>query len=418
MRRLAVLGVVAIGALTAPLLASGTGSSARLQAAAGRGGPVLGLVNTYAGFTTNDWSILRRLDPRTLEPTGSAHVVFQPAVWGGAYSPDRTGLALVNGDGRMFFVDTKAVRIVGSVRKPVLGHSIGLAWIGRDVFDATSDGAAPRVVVVDPRSRRIVGRSDALPGKWIALGRTNSGLVFLLAPSGQMGDCIVATVTARVAIRSVTLPDTRCGWDGAGHQAVPGLAVDPAGDRAFVVQGGSPIVEIDLRTMTVSTHALVEQTGDLAAPFGRLGPSAQAKAVPAGPARSALWLGGGRLAFWGVDYTGSDGPGTPVAVTLVDTGSWTAKSLDPADWVARDGTTLVIAGSHGLTVYGPDGSLRFRLFAGREVFAQVGFGHAVVTPVLASGPPDRYWVVDLSTGRIVRTGPGASVPQLLAPAGP
>lgn len=402
MRRVAVLGVVAIGALAAPLLASSSGPPVSLHLAAEPAGPVLGFVHSENGFTSPGDSILTRLDPRTLEPTGGTRIRFSPAAGGAAYSPDRSRLAIVDGAGRLFVVDTRRLRILMSVRRPVFGQLLApLAWIAGRVVLVPARSAGP--FAVDPSSGRIQ-QLPALKGAVVATGETRADLVVLLAPQkGQTGDCELARTPPEGRIESVAIPETRC--------SSPGLAVDPGGDRAFVAAGDSSVVEVDLRTMAVSRHHLARPTGVIPSLLGWLAPAAEAKSVPEGQLRTALWLGGDRLVVWGADFTNSSGIARPVGASLVDTSSWATRMLDPgAQWVQRSSETLVTSGADGMTVYGADGKVRLRLFKGRDVFAEVGFGHAVVSATLH---PARYWVVDLGTGKIVRSGPIASMPSLL-----
>jgi hypothetical protein len=424
MRHAVVLGTVVVAALAVPLLASGTRGSVALHLGAEKSGPALGIVSSPSG------SALARLDPSTLLPTGRP-VRFATSLypmW--AYSPDRSRLVLANASSRLFVVDTRTLRITSSVRKPAFDDPLALDWLGGRVLAVMAGYDAPQLFVVDPRGGRVAAWDEKLPGQFVAAAHVPGRLVLLLAPADGVGACTLATASAAGTLRTVPLPDVRCGWDAVDeggtapptveHQAVPGLAVDAAGDRAFVAPGDSTVTEVDLQTLSVSSHDLARPTGAFSALLGWLAPAAQAKGAPDGPWRQALWLGDGILAVWGSDYHGSIAANgdpqfdsEPAGATLVDTRTWTSRLLDPgASVLVRAGTSLLTTTSKGgLTVFGADGSARFHLFADRQVWLQAGFGRAIAAP-LPSG--SRYWVVDPTRGRIVKTVASPSPPILLA----
>ena len=167
----------------------------------------------------------------------------------------------------------------------------------------------------------------------------------------------------------------RAGWrrweDGelANEYQRPALAVDGPGGRGFVVGGGAPIAEVELRSLSVTYHGLARRE-----------PAARAKGPVAGSSRVALWLGGGLLAFTGEDGH-TIGPGqvetTPAGLTLVDTGSWSARTLDRTanSAVYASGTLLAMAHALsqkltrgiGLIGFDRDGSRRFHLFGSEPV---------------------------------------------------
>ena len=196
-----------------------------------------------------------------------------------------------------------------------------------------------------------------------------------------------------------------------------GLAVDPAGGHAYAVAANAPIADVDLATLDVSYHT-IEQSASL---LGRLRdwlePRAEAKESRVSSARSALWLGHGRLAVFGHDGTGlSTNRGLevrtrPSGLTVIDTRLWISQTIDSRSaWaiVARDALLSTgatwdsgkLVGS-GLRVYGRDGAERLHLFGKRligpvEVFGARAFVHR-------SAPESEYQIVNLTTGRILRT---------------
>jgi hypothetical protein len=427
MRRIVVVGVIVVAALAVPVLAFGTGGSVRLHLRAQKAGAPLGIVSSPSS------SALTRLDPSTLLPVGRP-VQFATSlypIW--AYSPDRSRIVLANTSSRLYVVDTRVLRITSSVRKPAFNDPLALGWIDGRVLAVMAGLDVPQLFVVNPRGGRVAAWDRTLPGQFVAAARVPGQLVLLLAPPSGVGACMLATADATGTLRTVQLPDVRCGWDALDedgavppaieHEAVPGLAVDPAGGRAFVVPGDSTVTEVDLQALTVSRHDLAQRRpGVLDGFFGWLAPAAQAKGVPDGPWRQALWLGGGILAAWGTDYHGSIAANgdpqfeaAPAGATLVDTRTWTTSVLDAeAGLLVRSGASLLTTPRDGgLTVFGRDGSARLHLLADRQVWPQAGFGRVIASP-LPSGR--RYWVVDPALGRIVKAVPSPSAPILLAAA--
>ena len=65
----------------------------------------------------------------------------------------------------------------------------------------------------------------------------------------------VRTVTLEQVAAGSTVPDP-AGPQPIVHYARPGLAVDAAANRAFVVSGDGSIAEIELESLTVSYHQL------------------------------------------------------------------------------------------------------------------------------------------------------------------
>ena len=160
---------------------------------------------------------------------------------------------------------------------------------------------------------------------------------------------------------------------------LPGLAVDAAGDKAYVIAPDGSAVKVDLATLAVSHHHLTHQRSLLARLDNWLQPSANAKG-DSGPIRHAQWLGDGLLLVAGSNMhdtrtLASD----PSGLELVDTRSWTAQTIDPrADSFAVADGLLLATGTRwrgntnptgmGLAAYGRDAKRRFALLPGRDVW--------------------------------------------------
>lgn len=396
MRRLAVLAAV---------LAAAVGLAANGGTAAARE-PFLGVV--YPGPNTgNTAAILARLDPLTLTPVSQGVEMGEyHRAW--SLSPDGSQLALglssgvslvspsrpLRGRIGIIVVDLDTMEIVQEVETG--GFAGALAWLAPRRLVAALGGRG--TVVVDPRTGRIVKRGLGLRGP-LASARTPDRSVMLVEGQYRRGQgsasVRLAVVDARGRVRSVSLDRVRLPFRDPvrwGRMDRPGLAIDPAGERAYVVAAGAPVAEVDLRTMRASYHRLESRTRP-----GRL----------LYRSRDAIWLGSGRLLVSGRDVVAGRGrKGFSVAsrAVLVDTASWDARTLDPRASAARlaAGRLLLYGpGWHpgpqvGLSGYTPGGRRVFHLLKGQRVFdVQVAADRAYVRT------PTAVRVVDVTRGRIV-----------------
>ena len=374
---------------------------------------------------------LARVDDETLALRASPRLRLDNFGIGGSFSRDGSRLVVDDGHGLLTFVDTRRLRKLGVVDFAMDAGPVTTAWIGNRVVGLSLRAGGTRVRLVDPARRRILA-TKTLAGRSFANACASGAFVLLLEPLAGIGPVMLAAVDTRGGVRTVVLERIRAGWDaGDGEQppdllphAHPGLAVDPRG-RAFVVGAGAPVAEVDLRTLAVTYHDLDEPVSLLGRLHDWLEPRAEAKGAPVGPDRHARWLGEGILAVFGSDDHGwVDGAGrpqlrvTPAGLKLIDTRSWTVETLDPrATWATVAGGTLLATGNlwdsttqeaagTGLVAYGSDRTKRFHLFADQRVSVQ-----AAGPRVLASATR-RQFVIDVGSGRIVRTARGQP-PQLL-----
>jgi hypothetical protein len=220
-------------------------------------------------------------------------------------------------------------------------------------------------------------------------------------------------------------------WEPAGssaaRSATPGLALDAAGGRAFVVGAGAPVAEIDLSTLAVSYHDVSTPISLLSRVGAWLEPTAEAKVPLAGPIRSARWLGNGFLAVWGheihVTGEGRDVRVRDVAagVKLIDTRNWTLRTIDPrasSVTIARD--TLLTYGAQfdsgtqtmsgvGLTGYGVSGQSQFHLLGSASLYRV----HALGARFAVQDSPRFYTIRDARSGSVLHRIKGAMPEPLL-----
>jgi hypothetical protein len=195
------------------------------------------------------------------------------------------------------------------------------------------------------------------------------------------------------------------------------------------------VLEVELPTLAVRTRELSKPVSL----FGRLRnwlePAAHAKASE-GPTRTARSLGNELIAVSGSDSRAIVRAGkieeqttTPAGLTLIDTRTWSVRTLDvrASIFVFADGLLLATGTSYdsvsgqrstmGLVAYSPSGEKRFALFPDREPWvstvldgrAYVGFG---------GGPGQTLSIVELATGRIVGERSGIMPALLLGAADP
>jgi hypothetical protein len=352
---------------------------------------------------------------------------------GWSVSPDRS-LAVIgdgNGNGLVQVVDLGAMRSLGTVQVDIGASAEASAWLGRRVAVVSADQAGvPEVVILDPVARQVLARHQ-LAGLVSAVGHLPGGLVLLLTPARGIGPARLAVVAGRGTVRTATLERVSAGFEpprvegpeAVGHQRGAGLAVDPAGRRAFVVAPGAPVAEVGLDDLRVAYHALDRPASPLDRLRQWLLPAAGAKAVD-GPWRQVRWVGGGLLAVAsGEQRVAHDAKGELVqreriaAVELVDTSRWRADDLHArASLVGYQGGRLLLFGGTwddtrstsrglGLTVYGP-GDRRPLHLLGRQFVLDVTVHGDLAYVWLTREQSSGYAVVDLRDGRTLHTGDG------------
>ncbi len=377
-------------------------------------------------------SRLVRVDPETLRPRPGGRIAVAsggcaPRQGGSACwsyppwtaSPDGARLALARNDlSSLQVVDASRLRVTASVR--LSGGPFGaLAWLpgGRLLALEEAAGERQRLVVVDLASKRVLARRP-LGGSVVLLGRTTQELVILLAPAQAIGRARIAVADRLGRVRFVRIERIVAGskllGTGSNHRVdsrLPGLAVDPQGRRVFVIDK-SLAAEIDLRSLAVSYHSLERPSSLLARLRNWLEPAAAAKQV-SGYQREARWLGGDLIAVSGTDTT--DGRYEPAGLLLVDTRSWSVRTIDRGAMsleVAGD-ALLATGGSWdaasqrnvgiGVAVYGIQGEKRFQLFEGEHAWVALVYRGRAYVGYVGTAAQERLRIVDLANGRVVGT---------------
>jgi hypothetical protein len=435
-----LLSAAAVGALAA---ASSSGRSVApfAPAAAGKGGPLLGLLVRGQG---DDWTnVLALVSPRTLQPLRGARLdVGQAASW--SFAPDRSLLAIaaprvaIPSRWNLELVDPRALRVVDR-----LGLGTGsvwrVAWLRRDRVLALRfhpDGEAVDVLVLDPVAR--TARTAATLNATVVASEVLPGaLVLLLSPFGKIGPASVVVVDADGGVRSVRtdvlagyeqpLADEESPGPDVRHD-VPGFAVDPLGRHAYIVSASGTVADVALESLSVSYHGLAQPISLLGRLRSFLDPAAEAKEMN-GSLREAEWLGNGILAVSGNDgrpYTDANGSGqyrlTPAGLSLIDTRTWTARKLDAgADSFVRAGDDLLAAGTRsdsgtgsltgmGVAAYRPNGSQRFHILAGAPAWIEQSWGGRAFVAVRVY---TNVRLIDTTTGLTLAKRNGANIPRLL-----
>lgn len=395
-------GRYVIGIAVAAVLTLGHGSA---TARSTRGPVAYGA--SIADAVTGSWSFLR-LDARTLRSLRrGSH--FGPPNGGWSFSPDRTKLAL----GSDIF-DLSKLRSTRHLTTPsfdlftpvwVTAHRlVGVGTISDD-YDTYG------VVTVDPSTGHVLSETSLgvsiQDDLIVRVTKTPNGIAFLLASFQDRRPTTLVVAGIDGSVRQARLDRVVSGLQ-LGNPAVdcclsiPALAIDSAGNRAFVTAAGAPIAEVDLASLQVAYH-------DLGPRFGRL---ARAKVLGT-TIRSLAYLPSGRLALTGSSSTGGDeakSVARPAGLTFVDTRTWAARTVDP------DTTAALLAGDEllgfgvygralvqgvGVTVYGGDGTRLVHRLGHAAVGGASIVGRYVYLDETALG---RRSILDLVSGRIVRRG--------------
>jgi hypothetical protein len=379
---------------------------AAVQSGSAKTGGVLAVV----GFDSK--ARLGYVNPVTLKLVGKSTQVGYYR-WPSARSTDGTKLALARDylSDSVRIVDLRRMRTVKAFPLPS-GAATSLNWVAPRKLLVAESGLS--VIAFDP----VTGRKQWqrwLPSAFDEVARSSSGFVFLSAPDdyeNPIGATTLTTVASSGELRSVLLDRILTGVrepdesNPMGKQRRTGLAIDVAGNRAFVVGAGEPIAEVDLETLAVTYHG---------------GTRTLSKLLD-GPSRDANWLPNGTIAVTGYDgHVSKDAKGNitesqaPAGLTIVDPRDWSVRLVDPStDSVVVSGDLLLAYSwfqGAGLGVYGLDGSARLHALAGSIMSVQAGAGMAFVT--MPNGTGWKLAVLDLATGRVVSTKPSANI--LLVP---
>lgn len=376
-----VIVAFAVALAATVLIALGGGASERPPAQA-TAAP-LGIVGGSASYEVT------RLDPVSLSPRGPrAELGEFHGAW--SFSPDGSQIAFgISDSGRrgriaVRVIDrdelTVAVQVEAGAAAQALGwvaeRRVAALTIPYSTYDGFPGRAGTRrrtfsgeLVLADTSTGSLLTRRPFSVPQACRPASAVTAAGFVVLVSGLKGTPPrLALLDARGRYRTATLArfptkvrDGACG----------DLAIDPAGERAYVVAAGAPVAEVDLRTLAVRYHNVT-----IAPPSSRC----ERTTTRCVPHRRTLWLGARRLAVFGEDAIGRRARVRASAgVRLVDLSAGTTRTLDVRAGDARlAGATLLTFGSgSALHGFGLDGSRRFRRFTDQRVSdVQIAGGHA------------------------------------------
>jgi hypothetical protein len=351
---------------------------------------VLGILWNQTGFAKPR---LARLKPLTLEPTGRVAPLRLGGGSATAVSPNGRLLAVGTGAPGIQLIDLRRMEVLDYVRLGSTGWVTYLFWEHGLLYAVVDGERRASVVLVDPVGWEVYQRHP-LPGT-VATAEVGShqatGQVVLLSTPRRSIGPVWITVVGGKGMESVVVSGVSGGSEvengGEGYRArqvTPGLAVDRAGKRAFIVTAGRSVAEVSLNNLAIEYHELSEPVSLLGRLRNWLEPSAEAKLIE-GPQRKAAWLGNGVIAVSGADYstvTGANGePDVHVqaaGLSLIDTTDWSIRTVDegPSDFALFDSTLLAFGDTSwgdptatgiGLAGYDLRGRELFQVLQGRRV---------------------------------------------------
>ena len=288
---------------------------------------------------------LVRLNSRTLRPASRA-IRLRGSQWGIDWSPDGRHLALgVGARGRIQIVDVRRWRTRSVIQASRRGAFPVVAWVAPRRVIAFRFGyprKAHEVVALDPFSGRVAWRASVRGEPAGEVVPTRDGVALLAVPSGRIGPTRLIRVDGEGRVHETPLPEITGGTERPPSQprcrrpvsrsrpsACPGLAVDIAAHRAYVIAADRPaIAEIDLTSGTATMHQLTVRRTALQRLEDLLVDTAEAKGV-IGPARWLHTLGSGQLAVTGATYNdASRRPPRRLGLWIIDPSDWTWRPAD------------------------------------------------------------------------------------------
>ena len=351
-------------------------------------------------------------DRRTLEPVNERSYPI-PFFHGAAErSPDGAMLAVGGSETAVVdIVDLKQMRSMGTIELTPGTTVDRLHWPTTERILASLWGEQPQVAALQPGARKPIAVHN-LDGMILKTSPAGDKLAILLAPADRIGQARLALFDGD-EVRYVDLPGVRAGWDESGEQEdyrarqlVPALAVDPSGSRAVVIAPGNRAIEVDLASLSTTSHDLVQAASLLERFRDWLEPGAWAKMID-GPELNAVWLPTGLIALSGVTYTteGDSVRAIPAGLGLVDPANWSLRHVSDAPaWVTVRGDALLgsarneDSSAQSMHVFGPDGTPRFEIERpGQADLSQTAGEHLYVS----TQDGRKFEIVDLATGQTV-----------------
>jgi hypothetical protein len=380
---------------------------------------------------------LAQFDRRTLRPRAGIRVELPRGVsgWNFAFSPGCDAVALPGRRrGRIALIDLDRGRRAGTVSVGGRAGAGLIAWPRPDRLTAFAGPyPASRLVTLSLPDGRIVA-AERVGGQTFASEATTLGMVAVAGPRKRIGPATLVRATPDGGFLRATLTQIRAGFEWAnrrrllGRQLVPGLAVDEASGRAYVVAANEPLVaEVDLTSGAVTYHGL--------SGHGAAGATAS-KGLAYGAYRTARWVGEGTIAVSGEEMRArrdwrralkrGELPTVldPYGLRLIHTADWTVDTLHPSlRWFLQAGDALMGADdlpisldrtrATGLVGYGLDGRRRFLRFPGDE---RIGLWGAAWPYAYATvrRPRKRTYVIDVRSGRTANVLPTVRLPVILS----
>lgn len=256
-------------------------------------------------------------------------------------------------------------------------HLIISLWCGSAHVSTRSE-----LLVLDPEGRRFVGRREIGLGSFhksrrLAVLVTSPPLGGRDIPGTAIreereGPARLLRVLADGQADEIRLPLRAGSNRDRTFNRHPAFVLDEKASHAYVVGEGEGCARIDLRTLQVEWHRLPHAFD--AQP--RLASKPQQHMGTANPSRdldrSALWLGDGKIAVTGQDTWTAHfkDRSAPAGLKLLDTKTWSVRTIDPRVSLARIVRKRLVATGPGagLTVYALAGHRLLRRFAGRQVW--------------------------------------------------
>jgi hypothetical protein len=318
------------------------------------------------------------------------------------------------------------------------GYFLGGLWPRMNTLYAlTGNCCTPgsTLETISTVSKRVLARTP-ISGLIPTVARSADSLVFLTEAGNKVAPVTLGVIDPNGAIRSVPLTRILGGThfdltaqEPIGTTRQPGLAVDPIGNVAYVIDDGGLVAQVALGNLSVSYHQLNNSLLDRLSAW--LTPSAQAKGIN-GPTLSARWLGDGLIAVNGTHESAirhKDGSisfaSSPAGLRIIDTSNWSEHTLDPnsTSAIVTDGLLLASGGSwtsdgntttstgEGIAAYGPDGALRWRIDAGQTISVLAAYGSRALIQKNQTGSTyvqEPIQLIDLTTGQKLTTMPADS----------